>query len=253
MNYIEQLDLRQDGALKPNGNRAQCLYAGPSCAVIVTEVPAGGHAWARHTHDREQLYYVLEGAMELESGDSSREVEQHAAVLIPAGLPHHNHNPGSVPERHLEVFAPGFRAGEALAQLTESRVADGKEVVVRPAESIRRNEVERAWEWLITPESGGQGAMMGVVTMPSGSSGPPMHIHRFDQFYLVLEGELSVEIALEEFVVPADHLVVLPAGVPHRQWNPTPDVERHVSLNVPPPAAQEAGRWDIPVSFAVAP
>ena len=62
---------------------------------------------------------------------------------------------------------------------------------------------------------------------------------------LVLDGELTVEVALEK---PSPReLVVVPAGVPHRQYNTGPVTEKHLSVLAPAP---EAGKpWDRGVDF----
>lgn len=39
-------------------------------------------------------------------------------LLIPAGLPHHNRNVSDRPQTHLEVIAPGIRAGSPPASGT---------------------------------------------------------------------------------------------------------------------------------------
>ncbi|KAJ0416230.1 hypothetical protein BJY00DRAFT_292080 [Aspergillus carlsbadensis] len=74
------------------------------------------------------------------------------------------------------------------------------------------------------------------------SGGPGMHVHEFDQYYFILEGEMTVEVALQKHIVRPNTLVVLPAGVPHRQYNQGESVEKHVVINTPAP---EPGRyWD---------
>jgi quercetin dioxygenase-like cupin family protein len=72
---------------------------------------------------------------------------------------------------------------------------------------------------------------------PSGSTGFPRHIHSFDQFYFVLDGTLTIEVANRRYEADKYDLVVLPAGVPHRNWNAGPGVERHIALLVPEPDA----------------
>ena len=86
-----------------------------------------------------------------------------------------------------------------------------------------------------------------VAEVQPNAGGPSFHIHSFDQFYYVLEGELSVQVGLESFTARAHDLVVLPAGVPHRQSNEGSTPERHLTLIVPEPAAGDP--WDIGVSF----
>jgi quercetin dioxygenase-like cupin family protein len=85
------------------------------------------------------------------------------------------------------------------------------------------------------------------MELDPGSAGPDTHIHDFDQYYLVLEGELTVEVALQTHTVPKHSLVVLPAGVPHHQYNASTTTEKHLAVLTPPP---EPGKpWDHGVDF----
>jgi quercetin dioxygenase-like cupin family protein len=81
-----------------------------------------------------------------------------------------------------------------------------------------------------------------------------LHVHPFDQFYFVLQGTLSVEIGLQRYDVPPGHLVILPAQVPHRQWNDQDHTEQHLTVLVPEPTApsSEGQRWDTAVELQVA-
>jgi quercetin dioxygenase-like cupin family protein len=86
------------------------------------------------------------------------------------------------------------------------------------------------------------------MELEPGSAGPNTHIHDFDQYYLVLEGELTVEVALQTHTVTPHTLVLLPAGVPHRQYNSsTTTTEKHLAVLAPPP--QPGKPWDHGVDF----
>ena len=56
---------------------------------------------------------------------------------------------------------------------------------------------------LASPGSGALHAVVYYTEINAGSAGPDTHIHEFDQYYLVLDGELTVELALEKHVVPS--------------------------------------------------
>ena len=90
---------------------------------------------------------------------------------------------------------------------------------------------------------------MNTARVSPESPGTSWHIHRFDQLYWVLEGTLHVEVADSAHDVEPGHLVVLPAGVPHRNWNPGPGVERHLAFLVPAPTDRP---FDITVTWEVA-
>ncbi|TWF82267.1 hypothetical protein FHX44_118212 [Pseudonocardia hierapolitana] len=54
---------------------------------------------------------------------------------------------------------------------------------------------------LADPESGSDRTVVNYMEVGPGSARPGIHTHEFDQYYLVLEGELTVEVALEKHVV----------------------------------------------------
>ncbi len=51
--------------------------------------------------------------------------------------------------------------------------------------------------WLANRDSGSIHASVYVAEMAPGASGPPTHVHDFDQFYFVVQGALEVEVGLE--------------------------------------------------------
>lgn len=64
----------------------------------------------------------------------------------------------------------------------------------------------------------------------------------------MLEGELTIEVALEKHVVGPETLVLLPAGVPHRQYNTGTETERHLAILTPAPV--DGRPMDVGVEFA---
>jgi mannose-6-phosphate isomerase-like protein (cupin superfamily) len=85
-----------------------------------------------------------------------------------------------------------------------------------------------------------------VGQVDAGGAGPGTHVHEFDQFYYVLDGTMSVEVGLHGYTATRHTLVVLPAGVPHRQWNDGPGPERHLTLIAPEPGPGQEP-WDVGV------
>ena len=86
-------------------------------------------------------------------------------------------------------------------------------------------------------DSGCSSIVVNAARVLPESTGTSWHIHPFDQMYWVLEGTLHVEIADQVHDVEPDHLVVIPAGVPHRNRSSGPGVERHLAFLVPAPRA----------------
>ena len=244
----EAAEVRRD-----SGYRGQVLFSGESCHIIATFVPPGAEGPATHVHPSDQLYYIVDGELEIELGDEVEKVAAGQGVLIPAGLPHRNRNVGDRPEVHLEVIAPGVTPTQPLATMVDHRDAGDRRYLVA---SPTPPDVERPFtlSWLAGRRDGSEHASIYVADMAPGASGPPTHVHDFDQFYFVLSGQLHVEVALQQHVVDPGTLVVLPSGVPHRQWNPGDQPERHLAVLVPEPEwpSSREQPWDTVVDFAVA-
>ena len=66
--------------------------------------------------------------------------------------------------------------------------------------------------------------------------GPPASRDN-DRLVVVTEGELTAEIAARPAAVPAQAVIVIPAGVPHRIWNSSPIPVRYLDADVPAPDA----------------
>jgi mannose-6-phosphate isomerase-like protein (cupin superfamily) len=56
-----------------------------------------------------------------------------------------------------------------------------------------------------------------------------------DRLVVVTEGELTAEIAAQQTAVPAQAVIVIPAGLPHRLWNSSPAPVRYLDADVPTP------------------
>lgn len=85
-----------------------------SCSVsyIVTP-PGGGSPEGLHTHDVDQVFYVLDGTMTVEIAGDVHEAGAGTLVVFPAGVPHRNWNAGATPTTHLGMRM--LQAGAASA------------------------------------------------------------------------------------------------------------------------------------------
>ncbi len=232
------------------GYRGQVLYAGESCYVIATKVPPGVHGPGRHTHTSDQIYVVLEGTTTIELGTDERQVGRFGSVFIPAGVPHHNRNDGDGDEVHIEIIAPGGFL-QPIASPTESTDPKGLPYYTRDLPP-KSEDGQMSVSWLANRESGSTNASVYLTELAPGASGPPTHVHDFDQFYFVVEGALEVEVGLAKHTVGPNTLVVLPAGVPHRQRNASADaIERHLAILAPEPPLPHAPEhpWDVAVTL----
>jgi mannose-6-phosphate isomerase-like protein (cupin superfamily) len=83
-------------------------HANPvGCQVsLLRTPPGGGSSRGLHTHEFDQIYFVLSGTMGIEIDDTQFEVGRGDLIIFPAGTPHRNWTAGSVPAVHLAIASP---------------------------------------------------------------------------------------------------------------------------------------------------
>jgi mannose-6-phosphate isomerase-like protein (cupin superfamily) len=76
-----------------------------------------------HSHDEDDVFYVLEGTMSLRVGESWIEAEKGSFVLVPGGLTHDFENRSAARAGLLNFSAPGAFEGDmpAIAEWFRSR------------------------------------------------------------------------------------------------------------------------------------
>ncbi|WP_431236188.1 cupin domain-containing protein (plasmid) [Mycolicibacterium psychrotolerans] len=232
------------------GYRAQFVSHLEDALFIHSVIQENGCGPGLHYHKSDQLYFLLNGAMNIQLGQHVHTIGPRTLVFIPAGLAHRNWNDGPGAENHFEMIIPTPTPGAPIALMIDS-VEDvpaehraTQEGYVRRVDAEQLNEALPGFrlQSLADPGSGSLHAVVNYAEVDAGSAGPGMHIHPFDQYYLVIDGELTVEVALQKHVVRPDTLVVLPAGVPHRQYNAGSQTERHIVVLAPAP--QLGQPWD---------
>ena len=87
---------------------------------------------------------------------------------------------------------------------------------------------------LLDPQATGGSFSLVEHPLAPRALGAPVHTHRNeDEYSVVLEGTIGVEVAGETFEATAGDVVVKPRGVPHAFWNPTDTPARLLELIVP--------------------
>lgn len=77
------------------------------CEVRLIRTPGGsGSPDGLHVHEFEQVFYLLEGEMNIEVDGVESVVQARSAIVFPQGVPHRNWNAGTVPTLHLAINAP---------------------------------------------------------------------------------------------------------------------------------------------------
>ncbi|HJT91867.1 MAG TPA: cupin domain-containing protein [Mycobacterium sp.] len=237
------------------GYRAQFVSHLEDAMFIHSVIQENGCGPGLHYHTSDQLYFLLDGTMNLQLGEHVHTIGARTLAFIPAGLAHRNWNDGPGAENHFEMIIPAPTPGAPIALMVDS-VDDvppqhraTQEGYVRAVDDGGLREAMPGFRLqpLADPGSGSLHAVINYAEVDAGSAGPNMHIHPFDQYYLVLDGELTVEVALQHHVVGPNTLVVLPAGIPHRQYNSGAVTERHIVVLAPAPLPNEP--WDRGVDF----
>lgn len=233
----------------------------------IVSQPAGAGGPRRHYHHSDQLFYLLRGRLEIELGGRKWIAEPESLIFIPAGVPHSH--VALEDELHLDVIAPASGRGSPISiQADAGGTADRGVTPAAAAPPDVPSRSAQGWvrktdtvEFANTHVPGfrvrrmidraqGSSAVALYVAEVEPGPGPSWHIHEFDQFYYVLDGTLAVDIANRHYDVTPHQLLVIPAGVPHRNWNASSEPERHLAMLIPEPESRERP-WDIPVDFAV--
>lgn len=72
----------------------------------VVTPPEGGSPAGLHVHDFEQLYYILEGVMDIEIEGREFQAGPGELVVFRQGIPHRNWNGGTAATVHLAINSP---------------------------------------------------------------------------------------------------------------------------------------------------
>jgi len=208
-----------------------------SCMLICTRVPPGtGTSVGLHVHVADQFYYILRGRMNVQIGASEYTAEPGSLVFIPAGAPHWNWNSGAEEEVHVELIVPAPLPGQPtvyavqVPSLTATPAVDP--FYVRRLDESLFDASRFSAVALADRTTGSRSCRINAVQVPPGKD-TPLHLHTFDQFYYILSGAMQLQIGREMFTAGPNTYVLLPAGVPHRNWNDGPNMERHLAVLVP--------------------
>jgi quercetin dioxygenase-like cupin family protein len=222
------------------GYRVVMAASPESATVLAGFLGDGGHP-PLHTHDVDLFFVVLEGSATIRLGYGTHQARAGDVIYIPAGLPHGSDNRSGAAERHLEILIPGVRPGSPF--LRPVRSVDEVQLPSTPphvtSSSGPATEVTgHETRWVLTDESTGARAARVTAVDRTGPEepGPPASRDN-DRLVVVTQGELTAEIAARPEAVPAQAVIDIPAGVPHRIWNSSPAPARYLDLDVPAPEA----------------
>jgi mannose-6-phosphate isomerase-like protein (cupin superfamily) len=240
MKYVRTVDM--DG-FKPAAFHSQIIGRPEdgieSAICILTRVPPGkGTSAGLHTHPADQIYYILKGEMNVQLGETKGSARAGQMVVIPQGLPHWNWNEGAQDELHFEFITPAPPPGVPLSNKSDDAAAGpslGEFEFIRTLDESKFNPERFSSVVLADRSSGLNSTSIGVFRSPPGSKSPPLHVHRFEQIYFIISGTMTLQIGLEEYVAPPNSYVILPAGMPHSNWNSGDEVLWFINARTPEP------------------
>lgn len=251
MDYVRPFDPAKSFDAGTKGYRAQTVSHLETALIIGSWIESGGCGPDLHYHDSDQSYFLVRGEMDVQLGEDVHHIAAGAFVHIPAGLAHRNWNVGPDAEFHFELIVPAPTPGMPLLYPVKTPdEAPGSTLTgyVRTTEPTDFATPEAFPGMGVAELLKNDNAVVNAIRVAPGGEGPPTHIHDFDQYYVVLKGALEVEVALQRHHVEAGTVVLLPAGVPHRQWNEGAEDEMHLALLAPAPLPGIP--WDYGVTFS---
>jgi mannose-6-phosphate isomerase-like protein (cupin superfamily) len=224
----------------PAGTHSQTL-AGPAtgftCYVLCTRSEPAPPPAELCTWRADHLYFVISGGLSLQLAEHELTVDAGTLVRVPKGTQHYAWNQGHADAVYLEIVAPGLPWHELTAEASAGPPIDLAKLVQKDARS--KSEVSKSgfdYRFLANRALGSEHVAINIATVQPGHRGPDYHIHTFDQFYFVLHGQLTIDVGFERFEAGPLSLVVLPAGIVHRQRNEGREAEEHLSIITPEPA-----------------
>jgi len=95
----------------PNGYerriKVDAAATGSAYGLMEFSSAAGAKGPLPHVHRRaEEAFYLLEGEATIQYADQTVHAAAGSFVLIPRGVVHTHSNPGTTPNRYLEIFSP---------------------------------------------------------------------------------------------------------------------------------------------------
>jgi quercetin dioxygenase-like cupin family protein len=109
--YTRKVDFETLAALPADERFVQRLLTrddgGDACQIAYVRTPPGsGSPHGLHTHNVDQVFYVLGGTMTVEIAGATSEVEAGSIVVFPKSTPHRNWNATDRETIHLAIIAP---------------------------------------------------------------------------------------------------------------------------------------------------
>jgi len=193
----------------------------PQLDWLQWSLPAAALGAAPHTHAAHtDVFYALDGNLELRLGDETVRVPAGSCIAAPPLLVHGFRNPGPGDTRLLNAHAPGgwargrrrFEREEFDTFPVERGSPTVRGIVSGPGDGDRLTKETRLA--LVKVQSPDLDVLEYAVSPEYTGASEHMHLHHADCFH-VLEGGLEVTADDRTVHVDPGMTVIVPPGVPH--------------------------------------
>jgi quercetin dioxygenase-like cupin family protein len=118
----------------------------------------------------------------------------------------------------------------AINRMIDGKLGTKRSVYHVNADNLPGNEVSRTFEGA----QHGQATVSFFLVNNSPGQGPELHHHPYDETFIILEGQVLVQVGEETVVGGPGDIVVGPPGIPHGFTNVGPGLARLVCIHAAP-------------------
>ncbi|HEY7336616.1 MAG TPA: cupin domain-containing protein [Bryobacteraceae bacterium] len=212
----------------------------------------------RHLHSFEESFYVLEGSIVVEAGETSQELSAGDFGLMPTGLPHSWRNAGGNRARWLEMQAPQPRpadygkdtwfspkAGTAEGVLLSGHFDESQ--LPRPGAPSQMEGFNPtsgvAIKMFVDRSFGAIHQSLFLIQYLTGAKIDP-HDHTFEESYLILSGRTRAVADGQAYDLGPGDVIWTSVGCIHTFENVGAEPVRWLETQAPLPPAKEIFRFE---------
>ncbi|EUB98231.1 Cupin 2 conserved barrel domain protein [Rhizobium sp. CF080] len=246
MRYVQKLKLDTDAEHSSECRTAifGSLSAIGTCRIDHVLLSPAASPVDLHSSSEERLVYVLTGAVSLKEGGDVARLEANDFLFVPRSRAIVLMGTDS-PAWLLDIHVPVSRAsstGNAMALSALKGRVDENAFSVHTAHAAEGRAFDT--QPLIDRKMGSE-SIKAFVSLVHPESGMGLHVHPFDQFYYVLQGELSVRLGFDSGRMSGGDIVAFPAGLIHSNSNDSASPTLLLTINVPEVPAGTKGAFPI--------
>lgn len=187
-----------------------------SLSVRAVTLPIDGSTGAAQSHpDLGMLLIVKEGQLEVVLPSARTVLNPRGVAVIMSGDAYRLANAGSAPVTYYE-FA--YRS-KSPADIERARAAGGSFAVNWNDLEFRPSETGGQWHYFERPTAMFERFEMHTSRLNPGVASHPPHSHPDEEFFLVFQGDLAMDIAGEHPAATVGDLVFIGSDVPHTLAN----------------------------------